>query len=137
MKWIKKKDKLDEEYLKSEAEKITNKELEEVYRKKKEIEDKIKNSKGLSKYIEVIRQLFAMLNDVRTKRYTAVPWKTISTVVFIILYVLMPMDLIPDFIPFVGYVDDVTVLALGLNLIETDLEHYLKWKAEQEITKEQ
>ncbi len=30
------------------------------------------------------------------------------------LYLLMPIDLIPDFIPVVGYLDDVLVLMLGL-----------------------
>lgn len=136
MKWFKKKNKkIDSPYVSSGAKKIKEEDFEEVLKRRQEIEDKIKDSKGLSKYIEVVRQLFSMLNDVRLKNYTAVPWTSISTMVFIILYVLMPMDLIPDFIPFVGYLDDMTVLAIGLNLIEPDLEKYLKWKAEQEFPK--
>lgn len=31
-----------------------------------------------------------------------------------ILYVLMPLDLIPDFIPFIGEVDDIFVVVLAL-----------------------
>src|SRR5450432_2491701 len=35
---------------------------------------------------------------------------------FSILYLLSPIDLIPDFIPFFGYVDDIIIVSLLLNL---------------------
>jgi uncharacterized membrane protein YkvA (DUF1232 family) len=35
---------------------------------------------------------------------------------FSILYLLSPIDLIPDFIPFFGYVDDIIIVPLLLNL---------------------
>ena len=38
------------------------------------------------------------------------------------------MDLSPDYIPFVGYVDDVTVLSFALTLVKKDLTAYKKWK---------
>ena len=36
-------------------------------------------------------------------------------------YVISPIDLIPDFIPVIGYVDDVTVIALVIRMIRKDL----------------
>jgi uncharacterized membrane protein YkvA (DUF1232 family) len=33
-----------------------------------------------------------------------------------VLYLLSPIDLIPDFIPFIGYVDDLVIVPLLLNL---------------------
>jgi len=40
----------------------------------------------------------------------------------VIAYVMMPLDIIPDFIPVLGSVDDLVLIVLGLNLLlnETD-----------------
>lgn len=123
-----KKKKIDEEYVKENAEEITDAEVEETLNNKEKIEDKIKNSGLLRKYFEIFKLMLLMLNDYRKGRYTKVPWLTVSTLVFILLYVLNPLDLIPDFIPVIGYLDDVSVLMAGLNLIQTDLRSYIKWK---------
>ena len=37
-----------------------------------------------------------------------------------IMYVLMPMDIIPDFIPFIGEVDDVFVIVMALQRLITN-----------------
>lgn len=37
--------------------------------------------------------------------------------VFVVLYLAMPPELIPDFIPVIGYVDDVGVVLIGLALV--------------------
>jgi uncharacterized membrane protein YkvA (DUF1232 family) len=38
------------------------------------------------------------------------PWYTKALGVFVVAYALSPIDLIPDFIPVLGYVDDVLLL---------------------------
>ncbi len=38
-------------------------------------------------------------------------WKRIIIVLLAFLYVLSPIDLIPDFIPVIGWLDDLGVLA--------------------------
>ena len=37
--------------------------------------------------------------------------------VFVAAYALSPIDLIPDFIPFIGYLDDLLLVPLGLALV--------------------
>src|SRR5436190_2892966 len=42
------------------------------------------------------------------------PWYTRSLAVFLVAYAFSPIDLIPDFIPVLGYVDDLIILPLGV-----------------------
>ena len=44
------------------------------------------------------------------------PWLPKWISVFVVAYALSPIDLIPDFIPIVGYLDDVIILPLGILL---------------------
>lgn len=128
--WKKKLNRIDKNFVKKGAEKVTEKDFILAVESEEKAHQKINKSGLLKKYLQVIRLMFSMLNDYRKGAYTNVPWLTIGALVFILLYFVNPLDLIPDFIPLIGYLDDVTVLVLGLNLIETDLNNYLKWKAE-------
>ncbi len=58
-------------------------------------------------------------------RDPSVPWAVKLIVVFIVAYALSPIDLIPDFIPVIGYLDDLIILplaiALAIRLIPTHI----------------
>jgi uncharacterized membrane protein YkvA (DUF1232 family) len=54
----------------------------------------------------------------------------------IIAYLVLPLDIIPDFIPVIGYVDDLVLVVLGLNLILNEIdEKALKdnWSGEGDV----
>lgn len=119
---------INKKFVKQGAEDIDEADVEEAWSERERIEDKINNSGALMKYLKIAKYMLLMLNDYRKGLYKDVPWMTISTLVFTLLYVLNPLDLIPDFIPVIGYLDDVTVFAFGLNLIQKDLRRYLDWK---------
>ena len=44
------------------------------------------------------------------------PWLAKAVAVAVVAYALSPIDLIPDFIPVVGYLDDVLLVPLGIML---------------------
>ncbi len=73
--------------------------------------------------------LVAMLGDYVNGSYRAVPLGTVAAVAAAVLYFLSPLDLIPDFIPFVGYADDATVVLVCLRWVHDDVERDRKWKA--------
>jgi uncharacterized membrane protein YkvA (DUF1232 family) len=54
--------------------------------------------------------LYYGLNDQRTTLVAKLP------ALFSIIYLLSPIDLVPDFIPFFGYLDDMVIVPLLLNL---------------------
>jgi uncharacterized membrane protein YkvA (DUF1232 family) len=57
------------------------------------------------------RDVTALLIAYRDPR---TPWFARVLAVCIVGYVLSPIDLIPDFIPFIGHLDDLVLVSLGL-----------------------
>src|ERR1700749_1094630 len=50
-------------------------------------------------------------------RHPRVPWYAKLIAVAVAGYALSPIDLIPDFIPVLGYVDDLIIVPLGIALV--------------------
>lgn len=50
-------------------------------------------------------------------RHPATPWPLRLLATVVVAYALSPIDLIPDFIPVLGYLDDVILVPLGLLLV--------------------
>lgn len=63
--------------------------------------------------------------------YKAYSLKTILSVLGALLYFVNPLDLIPDFIVGLGFVDDLSVLAFVVKQIGTDLERFREWEEAQ------
>lgn len=66
--------------------------------------------------IDDIISMAQMVDSYVKKDYTDVPLTSIISAVAALVYVLSPIDLIPDGIPIVGYLDDVAVILFVLKL---------------------
>ena len=124
------KKKIDEEYVNSEVSKIEDGDLDMVMKNKEAINKKFAGN-GLKKYAEMGKIMFGMLKDYQKGDFKQVPWFTIAAVVFALLYIFNPLDVVPDFIPGLGYVDDFAIFTIVLRFIETDLHAYLDWKIDE------
>ena len=120
--------KADEEFVKEGAEKITDKDVETVVNKSEEIKDKFVSRGPLKRFVEDGRLLIALVKDYRARRYSQVPYGIITAAAFALLYVFNPFDLIPDVLPFIGAVDDATVIGACLLMVEKDLNKFRSWK---------
>lgn len=125
--------KINEDFVEEKVTKIKEEDIELVMDNEEAISAKLSNASPLRKYAELGKILFAMLKDVKKGIYPNVPWFTIATIVVALLYIFNPLDLVPDFIPGIGYIDDLAVLSIGMGWVETDLHKYLDWRlAEKE-----
>ena len=121
----------DEQYVREGAEKITDKDIENVANHAEDIRQQFSARGPLKRFIEDGRMLTALVRDWRAGNYRrALRW-TIAAAAFALLYVINPFDIVPDVIPFVGAVDDATVIAACLYLVERDLPKYRDWKIDQ------
>jgi uncharacterized membrane protein YkvA (DUF1232 family) len=82
----------------------------------------------LAKFARKIKLLVSMLRDYKDGKYDDVPSFTIGAIVFVLLYVIMPIDCIPDLIPGVGLIDDAIVVATAWAMFSVDIERYEAWK---------
>ena len=99
--------------------------------KEDKINDQLEKGRGLERYTNDLLLLMSLVKDYYQGNYRNIPYKTISAAVVGLLYVINPIDLIPDFIPFVGQIDDALVLKFCLKLMEKDLSKYKTWKDKQ------
>jgi uncharacterized membrane protein YkvA (DUF1232 family) len=74
-----------------------------------------------------LRLLWLVLRDFVGGRYP-LPWKAVAALAAAALYVVSPIDLIPDFLGPIGFTDDVLVVALTWGLLRKELLAYCSWK---------
>lgn len=81
--------------------------------------------------VNAVPRSYRMLRSILRKEYKVLPVATILALLIGIAYIVLPADILPDFIPFLGYVDDASILALCLALTQRDIIAYETWKSTQ------
>jgi len=77
-------------------------------------------------FIEDLKLLFKIITD---KEYK-VDTKTYMIIAGAIAYVVLPTDVLPDFIPGVGFIDDAFVIGVTIKQLKDEIEKYKKFKNE-------
>lgn len=89
--------------------------------------DKLQNIPAIGDIIEDVRLLVNMVQDYAKGNYKDIPLASIITAIAALVYFVSPIDLIPDYIPVIGYIDDAAVVAFALNAIHNDIQSYKDW----------
>jgi uncharacterized membrane protein YkvA (DUF1232 family) len=75
---------------------------------------------GLKTYLEDLQLAYKMLRDPQFQ----IAKETKTILIIALLYVISPIDLLPDAIPLLGLVDDVLVAGFALRQAAAELERY-------------
>jgi len=116
--------------VKRDAERVTDQDIEKVLDKSEDIRRQFESEGPLGKFVDDCKLLIALVKDYWRGRYKQIPYWSIAAITAALLYVLNPLDLIPDFIPGLGQLDDAAVVAACLLLVRQDLQKYKRWKIE-------
>ena len=82
----------------------------------------LENDKGeISKLTDRVKLFIRLIRSYVQGEYREVPLKTILLIFASLIYFINPFDLIGDFIPGLGYVDDVTLILWVLKSVEEDI----------------
>lgn len=122
------------EQAKKYSKKVSEDDVADMVDKEEKMKGYFRKVELLKKYWDDVCDVFSLLKDRVTGVYTETPWSTIAALTGALLYVLTPLDLIPDFIPLAGFVDDAAVFAFVLTFAQGDLVRYREWKKTQQKT---
>ncbi|MDT9546563.1 MAG: DUF1232 domain-containing protein [Chlorobium sp.] len=78
-----------------------------------------------------IQPLVRMVKSYAAKEYREVPWQSIVMSVTALLYFVAPLDAIADFIPFLGFADDLALITAVLASISGDIDSFTLWEQEK------
>ncbi|SHF42250.1 Uncharacterized membrane protein YkvA, DUF1232 family [Modicisalibacter ilicicola DSM 19980] len=90
---------------------------------------RLKNRAGaLSRMGRALRLFVPMCADVVSGRYRPVPWSAFGWMTLAFVYLVSPLDLIPEALLLIGVVDDVVIVGWLLTKVDRALDGYRRWK---------
>lgn len=128
------REKIDERVVDMDPDKL--KFYEDLRRKAKDWTGQKTGKAGgkLSEYLFMLPDFFILLTRLMMDK--RVPTKRKLMVGGIVAYMMMPFDIIPDFIPIIGHVDDLVLVVMGLNMVLNDTDPKVladNWSGEGEV----
>ena len=112
-------------------EKLLDADVDYILEEEEKLKEKLKDSSSLERFTTDIVLFISLVKDYSQGNYRDIPYKTISAIVFGLVYIINPIDIVPDFIPVIGHIDDALIIAFCLKLVEKDLHKYQAWKEAQ------
>ena len=95
-----------------------------------EAEEKAEKHKGvLGRGWDDLTTMIRLVRAYATCAYRDLPWRTIVMILGAVLYFVSPIDLIPDFIPVAGFLDDAAILSWVASAAHDDLERFRTWES--------
>ena len=77
---------------------------------------------------ETLQTMFRLIRASVSGEYTGVPTSTVAAAVAVFIYFLSPIDLIPDFIPVLGLLDDVALVAWFSTTLKHEMDRFHEWE---------
>jgi len=93
-----------------------------------ELEVKFKKIPHTGEKLSYVPILISMVRSYIRKEYTNISWASVVLTVSALIYVLSPIDIIPDGVPVLGYIDDTIVLIVCLTYIDVEVREYIEWR---------
>lgn len=75
-----------------------------------------------------IQVFIQMIKAYLKGEYRTFPWKMLVMMVAGLVYFVMPLDILPDFIPVTGFLDDITVIVWIFNSFKKEIDAFETWK---------
>ena len=74
---------------------------------------------------------FRLLRAYAKGSYREIPWQSLLMIIASVIYFVMPLDAIPDFLVGLGYVDDAALLGWTIKSVSSDIDDFTTWEQGQ------
>ena len=101
--------------------------LDKAYKKTEANEE---SNGPLSDFWRDLKTLLRLLKAYLHKDYTHISWGSVILMIAAIIYFVSPIDLVPDWFPLAGYVDDAAVVVFVIAQLRTELLKFTQWERE-------
>lgn len=95
------------------------------------LDEKKELTQKLGDMLTAVMDFASLIKSFIKKEYREVPKGTIIAVISAVIYVVNPFDIVPDFLPGIGTIDDNAVIGVCMNLVGKDIEKYRAWRDAQ------
>ncbi len=109
--------------------KVSKSDVEKVLEKAEPVLKKLRNS-TVEKVLVMAKQATLVFEMLKSwwKGEIDLPWKTVAAMTVALLYLASPIDLLPDFFPLAGYIDDLFIVAVAMELVQDELKDFAEKK---------
>jgi len=88
--------------------------------------------KQINELLEHVQLFLRMIKKSFSGEYSSFSNKTMLSLVFGLLYFVTPMDVVPDFIPLLGFSDDLSIIYFIIKNFKSDIEAFKVWELNQQ-----
>ena len=72
--------------------------------------------------------MIRLIRDYHRAEYRDISETNLQIIIAAILYFVSPFDVIPDWVPVLGHIDDAFVISLALKSVRMDLDTFMAWE---------
>lgn len=101
--------------------------LQQLISQVKDRLEAVANNPKVQSALEPILIFKRMIQAHRTGQFK-VSKKTLGLIVLGLVYFVTPIDIIPDFLPLIGFTDDLSVLVAIFSAVKHEVEDFLNWE---------
>ncbi len=89
-------------------------------------------SGAIAKTLESVKVLVRLVTAYAKGDYRSIAIENLAIIIAALVYFVMPLDAIPDFIAVLGLADDAALLAWTWGAVNSEVERFLLWELEQQ-----
>lgn len=83
---------------------------------------------NLGEFQTSVQLLIRMVKAYASGEYKDLPWKSLVSIIAVLVYFVSPIDLIPDFLPVIGITDDVALVVWLIKTLGDDVRKFAEWE---------
>ena len=83
---------------------------------------------NLAEFQSSVQLLVRMVKAYSSGAYKNLPWKSLVSIVAVLIYFVSPIDLIPDFLPVIGITDDIALVLWLIKTLGEDINKFSEWE---------